>query len=235
MKKSRLFFVVLLVGGWSLIQSMPAWAPCHIAAFETTSHEVGEGSGSVTLKVTLAPAAYCEGMVDYTTENGSAQAGADFTATQGTLTFMVGDDRQENITIPILQDSLDEPDETFQVVLKDQPGGTIDGEGSPASVKIKDDDEAASSPPSQTPSQSKQSPKASVLPSASQTTPTESPSAAPVESPPVSPSKSPSLPSATGAQEKEGRDRPIGLIITAVVVIAGAAAAGGWYLRRPHT
>ena len=53
-----------------------------------------------------------EVMVAYATSDGSATAGRDYTAASGTVSFAPGDVTQ-TITIEILDDRLDEPDETF--------------------------------------------------------------------------------------------------------------------------
>ena len=56
--------------------------------------------------------------VDYATADGSAKAGADYTATRGTLTFAAGE-RSRTITVALLDDALDEIEETFTVTLSD--------------------------------------------------------------------------------------------------------------------
>jgi endoglucanase len=55
--------------------------------------------------------------VDYSTINGTAVAGSDFVGiTNGTLTFAEGE-RAKQITIPIINDTVSEALETFQVQL----------------------------------------------------------------------------------------------------------------------
>ncbi|MCZ8249461.1 MULTISPECIES: Calx-beta domain-containing protein [unclassified Microcystis] len=54
--------------------------------------------------------------VNYATSNGTATAGSDYTATIGTLTFAPGVTSQV-LNIPILNDSLNEADETFTLTL----------------------------------------------------------------------------------------------------------------------
>ncbi|MFM6021517.1 MAG: Calx-beta domain-containing protein, partial [Dolichospermum sp.] len=62
--------------------------------------------------VTLSQASNQTVSVNYATANGTATAGLDYTATNGTLTFAPGATSQV-INIPILNDSFNEADETF--------------------------------------------------------------------------------------------------------------------------
>ena len=66
--------------------------------------------------------------VDYATSNGTATAGADYTATSGTLTFSTGES-VKYINVPVLDDSHNEGDETMKLTLSNAVGMTIvDGE-----------------------------------------------------------------------------------------------------------
>ena len=66
--------------------------------------------------VTLSNASSQTISVNYATSNGTATAGSDYTATIGTLTFAPGVTTQV-LNIPILNDSLNEADETFTLAL----------------------------------------------------------------------------------------------------------------------
>lgn len=66
--------------------------------------------------VTLSQASNQTVSVNYATSNGTATAGADYTAIIGTLTFAPGVTSQV-LNIPILNDSLNEADETFTLTL----------------------------------------------------------------------------------------------------------------------
>jgi aryl-phospho-beta-D-glucosidase BglC (GH1 family) len=75
--------------------------------------------------------------VSYATANGTATAGSDYVASSGTLTFAPGE-TQKTILIPIIPDTIPEPDETFYVRLSSPTNATLtDGEGLGT---IKDDD-----------------------------------------------------------------------------------------------
>ena len=62
--------------------------------------------------------------VSYTTASVTATAGADFTATSGTLSWADGDVRSKLIKVPLISDSIAESsDETFQIVLSNPSAG----------------------------------------------------------------------------------------------------------------
>jgi CSLREA domain-containing protein len=77
--------------------------------------------------------------VSYTTANGTATAGQDYTATSGTLNFGVGE-TTKTITVPILADAIDELPETFTVTLSNPSSGATLGATSTATVTITDVD-----------------------------------------------------------------------------------------------
>ncbi|MBE9219442.1 peptidylprolyl isomerase [Dolichospermum flos-aquae] len=71
---------------------------------------------NVTYTVTLSRSDTRVITVNYTTVNGTATAGLDYTTTTGTLTFNSGVTSQ-SINIPILNDSINEVNETFTLTL----------------------------------------------------------------------------------------------------------------------
>ncbi|MEO0414050.1 MAG: Calx-beta domain-containing protein, partial [Verrucomicrobiota bacterium] len=62
--------------------------------------------------------------VDYSTADGTATAGTDYTAVTGTLTFNPGDQVQI-VRVPITEDALTEGDETFTLTLSDPSNGLL--------------------------------------------------------------------------------------------------------------
>ncbi|MFO0892968.1 MAG: Calx-beta domain-containing protein [Isosphaeraceae bacterium] len=67
--------------------------------------------------------------VGYATTAGTAQAGSDFTAVSGALTFAPGE-TNKTIIVPIVDDAVFEGDEAFTVTLSEAVGATIlDGQG----------------------------------------------------------------------------------------------------------
>ncbi|WP_245614031.1 Calx-beta domain-containing protein [Actinokineospora inagensis] len=91
---------------------------------DVTVLEPGTGTSVATFTVTLAGSTTTPVTVNYATVAGTAIAGADFTPATGTLTFAPGD-TTKTIAVPILPDLVDEPTETFQVVLSNAVGAII--------------------------------------------------------------------------------------------------------------
>ena len=102
-------------------------SPAGEIGFGTDVFEVAESAGSVTLKVHRTGGYGGAVSVQYRTVelNNGAKAGADFTATSGTLRWEHGDDTPRSIVIPITQDSLKEFSETFLVLLELPTGGAM--------------------------------------------------------------------------------------------------------------
>lgn len=116
--------------------------PTRTPVFITPAAAIGdvavqEGGGQAVLTVTLAPAGNREARVSWATGTGTALAGADYTPSSGVLTFAPGE-TSKTLTVPVLDDRLDELDETFPVRLADPVQAKLaDAEGL---VTIRDDD-----------------------------------------------------------------------------------------------
>ena len=96
-------------------------------------------SATLTFTVSLTPAATLPVTVDWKTADGTATAGTDYTAGNGTLTFGTGDASQ-TVTVTVTGDDADEPNETLTVTLSNAPGATLaDATGTGT---ITDDDDA---------------------------------------------------------------------------------------------
>ncbi|WP_088889424.1 DUF4347 domain-containing protein [Leptolyngbya ohadii] len=104
---------------------------------------VSEGASNATITVQRSGDLSVAASVDFTTTNSSATAGADYTAASGTLTFAPGQSSR-TITVPILEDSLTESNETFTVTLRN-PTGTALGAQATTTVTILDNDLALGS------------------------------------------------------------------------------------------
>ena len=85
---------------------------------------VSEASAAATLTVTLSGASAQTVTVEYATANGTATAGSDYTAASGTLTFAPGQTTQ-TLLLPVLDDTLPEPSETFVVNLSNLTNATM--------------------------------------------------------------------------------------------------------------
>ena len=86
---------------------------------------VAEAEGALlAFAVMLSGAASGTVTVDYATADGSAQAGVDYTAASGTLTFQAGES-SKTIEVAVLDDDHDEGDETLTLTLSNVSGGQL--------------------------------------------------------------------------------------------------------------
>ena len=97
-----------------------------------------EDVGALEFAVALSAPSGIEVSASYATADGTATAGGDYAAATGTLMFAPGE-VSRTIAVSVIDDSLDEPDETFTLVLSDLQGAAL-GRGS-ALGTIRDDDE----------------------------------------------------------------------------------------------
>jgi len=82
-----------------------------------------EGTGFVSLPLTLSERYYFDLRVDFEVRDGTARLNDGYLITGGSVTIPGGEMSGE-IRIPVADDQLDEPDETFTVVIS-TPGGVI--------------------------------------------------------------------------------------------------------------
>ena len=109
------------------------------AALSAADAQVKEGpDATLAFAVTLDRVRHAAVTVDYATRDGTAVAGADYTNTSGTLTFVAGETRK-TVDVQVLADSHDEGSETMTLALSNATGariadgeatGTIDNSGS---------------------------------------------------------------------------------------------------------
>lgn len=81
-------------------------------------------SGQALFTVKLSQAATGPVTVKYTTSNGTATAGSDYTAANGTLSFTAGQ-TEKTVAVPITVDTTDEPNETYKLTLSSPTGATL--------------------------------------------------------------------------------------------------------------
>jgi hypothetical protein len=106
--------------------------------FSAGSYTVNENGGPASITVNLSPASALTVTVNYATSDGTATAGNDYTPASGVVTFAPGVTSQ-TFTVPILDDLLDEPDETVALALSTPTNATL-GAPSAATLTILDDD-----------------------------------------------------------------------------------------------
>lgn len=85
--------------------------------------EGNSGNSNMNFTVTLSQSANAS--VSYTTSNGTATAGSDYTATSGTLNFTLGGQTTRTISVPIIGDTAVEPNETFTLTLFSPTNATL--------------------------------------------------------------------------------------------------------------
>jgi hypothetical protein len=93
-------------------------------SFASAAYSVGEASGAASIAVQLSsPSGQTVG-VRYIATNGTAVAGSDFVATNGLLTFAPG---ETNVifTVPIVNDSSNELNETVSLLLTNPSNATL--------------------------------------------------------------------------------------------------------------
>ncbi|TWT87772.1 Quinoprotein glucose dehydrogenase B precursor [Neorhodopirellula pilleata] len=108
-------------------------------ALQTSNLIVDEGSGEVRVNVVRTGGKAGVVTVDYDTFAGTATDGADYRRQSGTLTFNAGE-TVKSIVVPILNDSLLETNETFNVTIDNVRGNANLSVPRTATVSITDDD-----------------------------------------------------------------------------------------------
>ncbi len=108
--------------------------------FDAASYSVAEDGGFVTITVSRVAGSAGAATVDYATADGTATtAGLDYSAASGTLSFADGETSQ-SFDVTILDDSVYEGDETFDVALSNPTGGAGLDTPALATVTITDND-----------------------------------------------------------------------------------------------
>jgi hypothetical protein len=107
--------------------------------FKTAVTNAAESGGAATVTVSLTGPLNTPASVNFGTTDGTATSGADYTSTSGTLSFAPGE-TEKTFAVPIIDDSLNEDDETLVLKLTSPSSNLLLGEPSTAVLKIIDDD-----------------------------------------------------------------------------------------------
>ena len=102
------------------------------AVLSVLDAQAAEDGGNVVFTVSISAATGEAVTVDYTTSNGTATAGQDYTETTGTLTFPANSVASQTISVPVTDDTVDEAeeDETFTLTLSNVQEASLAGGGS---------------------------------------------------------------------------------------------------------
>ncbi|MCI0398427.1 MAG: hypothetical protein L0332_00515 [Chloroflexi bacterium] len=125
------------------LQSQP------VIGFSNTSYLQNEGAGTATINVTISQAPVTTATVEYLVVNGSATSPSDYSVSPnpGTLTFTSGGGTTLSFIITINNDTMDEPNETVNLILRNPVNATLSGTNSTAVLTIQDDDPTPTSTP----------------------------------------------------------------------------------------
>jgi glucose/arabinose dehydrogenase len=102
-----------------------------------TESFINENNGQAIITVTRGNRTVAAS-VDYTTIDGTAKAGSDYTATSGRLNFASGE-RTKTIVIPLINDTIGESNESFSLKFSNPVGLTLNTKDT-AVINIIDDD-----------------------------------------------------------------------------------------------
>ena len=112
-----------------------------VLKFDETSFEVIEGRLNAVIRVERSRGKTGAVSVSYSTSAGSATEGVDYKETSGTLSWAAGSEATKTFTVPILDDSIDEGNETINLRLSNPTGGAkLDADRDTSVVNILDDD-----------------------------------------------------------------------------------------------
>ncbi|NNG47880.1 MAG: hypothetical protein HKM86_12325, partial [Deltaproteobacteria bacterium] len=112
--------------------------PLPSASFSVASQRVEENAGMVSVEVLLSEASGMTVAVPYTVSEGTAMGGTDYIQAGGVLFFSPGK-TQKSIQLTLLEDTLNEGNETLTVFLG-APGHAVQGPIAKHVVNIVDDD-----------------------------------------------------------------------------------------------
>lgn len=102
--------------------------PPSISISDVTVNEKKNGSRKAKFTVSLSTTGNQPVTVAYATTDGTATAGLDYVAQNGVLTFPANKKKAQKIKVTVLGDQLNEPNETFQIILSN-PTNAILGDG----------------------------------------------------------------------------------------------------------
>ena len=132
--------------GFGLVQADAAVAGGIPVQFSEATYSVSEAGPTAKITVTRTMGIDKSVSVNYVTSDGTATAGKDYKTSKtmsGTLTFKAGQ-TSKTFTIPIINDTLNEQNETVNLNLSNPTGGAILGTPSTATLNIVDNDPAGS-------------------------------------------------------------------------------------------
>ncbi|MDH4275992.1 MAG: PKD domain-containing protein [Gammaproteobacteria bacterium] len=94
-------------------------------SLSATTYSIAENAAIATITVTRTNGSVGVVSVDFSTSDGTATAGSDYTATSGTVSWADGDSASKTFTISVLDDTVYEADETINIGLTNGLGASV--------------------------------------------------------------------------------------------------------------
>jgi uncharacterized repeat protein (TIGR02543 family) len=117
--------------------------PAGEVGFSSETYTVSEGSGSAVITIDRNGGTMGAVSVDYATSDGTAIAGADYTAALGTLSWADGDGNSKTFNVPLTDDSAHEDFvETINITLTNTVSATMI-DPNPVTLNVEDNDNNA--------------------------------------------------------------------------------------------
>ena len=126
-------------GVYARLVTAGAGGPSGSFQFNASNYSTAESANAV-ITVTRSGGSFGTVTVNYTVGGGTATSVADYTPASGTLTFGPGE-TTKTFTAVVLDDTVDEPDETVGLTLSNPTGGATLGSQTSATLTILDDDD----------------------------------------------------------------------------------------------
>ena len=96
----------------------------HVSANSPSIYEGDSGTSPLTFTLTLNQAAVAPVSLTVATQNGTALAGSDYQALSQTVSFAAGD-TQKTVSVQVIGDQIEEPTESFVLVLSNASAGLV--------------------------------------------------------------------------------------------------------------
>ena len=114
--------------------------PAGTLQFSAATYSVAENGGNATITITRTGGSAGAVGVTFATSNGTATQPSDYTAVTQTVSFANGDTASKTVSIPIVNDTVVEANETVNLALTNPTGGATLGSPSAAVLTITNDD-----------------------------------------------------------------------------------------------
>ncbi len=112
-------------------------------SFTSSTFQAPESAAEASIQVTRTGGSAGIVSVQYSTMDGSASEGIDYTEVSGNLEWSDGQEGVHSFSVPLSDDSVPEDDETVNLILTQPAGGASLGANSSATLTVTDNDSAS--------------------------------------------------------------------------------------------